>query len=128
MKAMIVVLVAMAATSAGAGTITEIQTQTPVTGSQIPGMPPNIGDLQARIQQELRQPTAVMPGMPTRMPIVDETGKVKGTATIAGDKVYLRDKDEQLIATVVVDRIGRRKMYDPAGKEIQSLDWPKPAE
>jgi hypothetical protein len=127
MKALIVILATIVVTSANAGMITEIPTSVQAPGPQIPGMF-DLGDLQARIQQELRQSTAVMPGMPTRMPIVDETGKVKGTATIAGDRVYLRDKDEQLIATVVVDRIGRRKMYDPAGKEIQSLDWPKPAE
>lgn len=60
--------------------------------------------------------------MPRTVPLVNKSGEVVGTATLSGLRLYLRDKDGELIATIVLERNGTRTLYDPHGKVLDRIE------
>src|SRR5215467_6235303 len=51
-------------------------------------------------------------------PFTNKDGKVIGTATTFGNRIYVRDLKGELFMTIVIDRDGTRTIYDPHGKVI----------
>jgi hypothetical protein len=56
------------------------------------------------------------------------TGEKIGTATISGDRVYMRNRHGELYATVIREQDGTRKWFDPNGKPIDPATTVLPLE
>jgi hypothetical protein len=59
------------------------------------------------------------PDWPRTVPSTDAAGNINGSATVSGNRVYLRDKNGKLIATMVIELDGSKTVYDPSGKIIE---------
>ena len=65
--------------------------------------------------------------LPTNLPLTDtKTGEVIGTATLWGNRMVLRRKNGEFIATAVFDRDGTRTLYDEHGKVLDQINVPIP--
>ena len=61
------------------------------------------------------------PGPTTTMSHYDKTtGEPMGTTTIVDGKAYLRDKNGEHYATLIIDKDGTRRMVDPEGQPIDA--------
>jgi len=56
--------------------------------------------------------------MPKTVPLNDRDGNQIGTTTFSAGRIYLRDKNGELIATITIDRDGNQIIYDPHGKVL----------
>lgn len=56
--------------------------------------------------------------IPKTVPIIDDNGKTVGTATRSENRIYLRNTDGELTATIVLENDGTKTMYDPNGKVL----------
>lgn len=65
------------------------------------------------------------PGMPRTVPFNDANGVAIGTATFAGNRIYLRSTAGVLVATIVVDKNGTQTMYDRNGNVLDKRELPK---
>ena len=58
--------------------------------------------------------------IPNPIPLVDKNGVKVGTVTQAGNRQYVRNIKEELLAVIVIDKDGTRTAYDPEGKIIRT--------
>jgi len=63
---------------------------------------------------------------PVTHQLVDKNGAKAGTVTISGNRQFLRDINDELIATIVIEKDGTRTAYDPDGKVLKSDKLPVP--
>ena len=62
--------------------------------------------------------------LPQTAPLTDTEGKVIGTATTLGGRVYLRDLKGEHFATIMIGKDGTRMHYDPSGKVLDKISAP----
>jgi hypothetical protein len=60
------------------------------------------------------------PEWPRTVPSTDAMGNINGSATVSGNRVYLRDRNGKHIATMVIAPDGSRTVYNPSGKLIET--------
>ena len=59
--------------------------------------------------------------MPKTVKLYDnKSGAVLGTATISGNKIYLRDLKDEFVGTVVLNGT-KKTFYDPSGNVVDGL-------
>jgi len=63
--------------------------------------------------------------IPTPVPLVDKNGVKVGTVTTTGNRQYVRNIKEELLAVIVHDKDGTRTAYDKDGNIIRT-DKPAP--
>ena len=49
-------------------------------------------------------------------------GEVLGTVTNSGGRLYLRNTQGELVATIVFEQDGTRTIYDPNGKVLDRIE------
>jgi hypothetical protein len=59
--------------------------------------------------------------IPKTAPINNAKGERIGTATMSGNKIYIRNLENKLMGTVVTEADGSKKLYDPSGKVIDEM-------
>lgn len=61
----------------------------------------------------------------------DTKGNTLGTVTHSGNRLYMRNTKNELVATVIFDPDGTRTIYDPNGKVLDQIkasgDNPSPS-
>lgn len=86
----------------------------------LPPLPPAIATitlalaLQLSLWPPMSGPHA--PPLPLTVPLTDPSGKHTGTATISGDRTYIRNLKGEHVSTIVIGRDGSKTLYDPNGK------------
>jgi hypothetical protein len=73
----------------------------------------------------LVQPPA--PSGPRTVPLMGKDGQQIGTATFSGNRIFLRNQQNEIFAQIVVDADGTRTMYDAHGKVLDRIEADKAA-
>ena len=50
------------------------------------------------------------------------TGEKIGTMTVSGNRAFVRDINEKLLGTIVVNKDGSRTSYDPDGNVVHQIE------
>jgi hypothetical protein len=73
----------------------------------------------------LVQPPSLMPSGPRTVPLMGKDGQQIGTATFSGNRIFLRNPQNEIFAQIVVDADGARTMYDAHGKVLDRIEAEK---
>ena len=59
--------------------------------------------------------------IPQTIKLHDANGKVVGTGALTGRRLIMRDNNNELIGSVVFEQGGKKTLYDPSGKQVDTL-------
>jgi hypothetical protein len=70
-------------------------------------------------------PTLAQHIFPRTVPLLGKDGEKIGTATFSGNRIFLRNPQNEIFAQIVVDADGTRTMYDAHGKVLDRIEAKK---
>jgi hypothetical protein len=73
----------------------------------------------------LMLPAAAQTPIPRIVPLLGKDGQQIGTATFSGNRIFLRNKDNEIFAQIIVEADGTRTMYDASGKVLDRIEGEK---
>jgi len=70
-------------------------------------------------------PTLAQHILPRIVPLLGKDGQQIGTATFSGNRIFLRNPQNEIFAQIVVEADGTRTMYDAHGKVLDRIEAEK---